>query len=134
MIDRRGVSRVSHSQRQSDLRLLERALGPTDIALAMVDMTQPPLDADEPYVYAFLTSPYPKLSPGGEYHVLSEETISGDQFHDQDTTVRPIAKIPADAVVKNAVYSDAPGVFVPVGAAEHSYGPVNFRYVTDLND
>lgn len=109
-------------------------LGPTDIALAMVDMTQPPLDADEPYVYAFLTSPYPKLSPGGEYHVLSEETISGDQFHDQDTTVRPIAKIPADAVVKTAVYSDAPGVFVPVGGAERCYGPVNFRYVTDLND
>lgn len=108
--------------------------GPTDIGLTMVNMAAASADPDDPYVYAYLTAPYPTLNPGAEYHLMSEEVASGDQFHDQDTTVRTIAQTIPDAVVKSAVYSDAPGLFVPVAAAEHSYGPVNIRYVVELND
>jgi hypothetical protein len=107
--------------------------GPTDLALTMVNMAQGPDDPDHPYVYAYLTAPFPTLNPGGEYHVLSEEIISGDQFHDQNTVVRPLAKTVPDAVVKNAVSRDSAGVFVPIPAPEHSYGPVNFRYVIDFD-
>jgi hypothetical protein len=115
------------------VRIVDPA-GPTDIALSMVSLVAGPTDPDDPYIYAYLTSPYPTLEPGGEYHVMSEEVVSGDRFHDQDTTVRTIAQTIPDAVIKSGVYSDAPGVFVAVGGAEHAYGPVNLRYVLELND
>ena len=115
------------------LRIVEAA-GLTDVGLTMVSMAEASVDPADPYVYGDLAEPYPTLNPGAEYHFLSEENVSGDQFYDQDTTVRAIAQTIPDAVVKSAVYSDAPGVFVAVGAAEHSYGPVNFRYLVELND
>jgi hypothetical protein len=114
------------------LRIVDPA-GPTDIALTMVNMAQGPDEPDHPYVYGYLTSPFPTLNPGAEYHVLSEEIISGDQFHDQNTVVHSLAKTVPDAVVRNAVSSDAPGVFVPIPGPEHSYGPVNFRYLIDFD-
>ncbi len=109
-------------------------LGPTDIALTMVNMAEGPDEPEHPYVYAYLPAPYVTLNPGAEYHVLSEESVSGDQFHDQNTVVRTVAQTVPDAVVKNAVSSDAPGVFVAIPGPEHAYGPVNLRYVLELND
>jgi hypothetical protein len=65
------------------------------------------------------------LVPGQSYYVLSQERAMGDQFLEQDATVtqrRP------EANISSAVYSDAPGLFVPVGMADHAYVPVNFKY------
>lgn len=77
-------------------------------------------------------SPNVTLDPGHRYYIVSEELNPGDQFYDQDTTVRYDApQTVTPAVVESAVYSDNPGVYVPVGAAEHAYGPVNFQYVID---
>jgi len=77
-------------------------------------------------------SPVVTLDAGHRYYLLSEELNPGDEFYDQDTIVRytePGRVNPA--TVESAVYSDAPGVFVPVGGADHCYGPVNFEYVID---
>jgi hypothetical protein len=64
------------------------------------------------------------VEAGGIYYVVSEESVGGDEFYDQDTTVqtRP------EATVVSAIYSDSPGLYVPVGAANQSYGPVSFQY------
>lgn len=82
--------------------------------------------ADGEFKYEWLSSSV-ILNPGGTYYVLSQEFNPGDQFYDQDTTVVPTE----DATVQSGVYSDAPGLFVPVGQTEHTYGPVSFEYHID---
>jgi len=64
------------------------------------------------------------LEAGGTYYIVSQEFIGGDEFYDQDTTVqtRP------EATVVSAVYSDSPGLWVPVGGPGQTYGPVSFQY------
>jgi hypothetical protein len=81
---------------------------------------------DGMFQYEWL-SPSVKLKPGGIYYVLSQEFNPGDQFYDQDTTVQ----YTNDATVQSGVYSDAPGLYVPVGQTDHTYGPVSFEYVID---
>jgi hypothetical protein len=88
--------------------------------------------ADEgTYKYGSLVPNVP-LKPGHRYHIVCEELNPGDQFYDQDTKVRydePQTVTPA--IVESGVTSDNPGVYVPVGGLEHSFGPVNFEYVID---
>jgi hypothetical protein len=73
-----------------------------------------------------------KLDAGRRYYLLSEELNPGDQFYDQDTTVRYTEPgMDPPATVESGITSDAPGLFVPVGGPDHSYGPVNFEYVID---
>jgi hypothetical protein len=78
-------------------------------------------------------SPVVRLDADHRYYLLSEELNPGDEFYDQDTIVRYTepGMNPA-ATVESAVYSDNPGVFVPVGGADHCFGPVNFEYVIDF--
>lgn len=84
------------------------------------------------YKYEPLSAFVP-LKAGNRYHLLSEELNPGDQFYDQDTTVRYTEPgIDPPATVESGVTSDNPGVFVAVGAADHCFGPVNFEYVVDL--
>jgi hypothetical protein len=72
------------------------------------------------------------LHPGQRYYIICEEEISGDAFYDQDTMVRYDEPQTVDpATVESAVYSDAPGLYVPVAGADHAYGPVNFEYYID---
>jgi hypothetical protein len=83
------------------------------------------------YQYGSL-SPNVTLKPGQRYHIVSEELNPGDQFYDQDTMVRyDVPQTVTPAIVETGVYSDNPGLYVPVGGPEHSYGPVNFEYVID---
>ena len=91
-----------------------------DLGLTSVDMDSEPLDE---FRYGPLT-PAVVLNPGGIYYVVSEETVGGDSYWDQDT----IVETNAEATVTSAVYSDNPGLFTTVGAENHSYGPVNFQY------
>ena len=77
-------------------------------------------------------SPVVKLDANHRYYLLSEELNPGDEFYDQDTTVRYTEPgMDPPATVESGIQSDNPGVFVPVGGADHCYGPVNFEYVID---
>jgi len=83
------------------------------------------------YKYGSLVPNVP-LIPGHRYHIVSEELNPGDEFYDQDTTVRydePNTVTPA--IVESGVQSDNPGLYNPVGGPEHSFGPVNFEYFID---
>ena len=103
-----------------EVRLIDGATK-AQLGSAMVDANSP---IDGNFRYApILPSPV-TVSPGGIYYVVSQEFTGGDQFFDQNTLVqaRPEAK------VKRAVYSDSPGLYVPVGGMSQSYGPVSFQY------
>lgn len=83
------------------------------------------------YMYGSLM-PSVILNPGHRYYIVSEELNPGDQFFDQDTTVRYDApQTVTPAIVESAITSDNPGLYVPVGGPEHAYGPVNFEYTID---
>ena len=101
------------------MRLVDAATG-TDIGTTSVNQGSEALGR---FKYGSLAQGVP-LSPGGLYYVLSQETSGGDMYYDQDTTV----VVRSEASVPNAVYSTAPGLFVPVASAGHSYGPVNIQY------
>jgi len=76
------------------------------------------------FKYAPLLPSAVTVSPGAIYYIVSQEFTNGDQFFDQNTLVqtRPEAK------VNRAVYSDSPGLYVPVGGMSQTYGPVSFQY------
>ncbi|HVD62486.1 MAG TPA: fibronectin type III domain-containing protein [Gemmatimonadaceae bacterium] len=102
------------------VRLVDAA---TKADIGVVTVT-PASSADGDYKYEQVL-PAVDLVPGQSYYVLSQERAMGDQFLEQDATVtqrRP------EANISSAVYSDAPGLFVPVGMADHAYVPVNFKY------
>jgi hypothetical protein len=105
------------------------AAGPTDLGVVIVNMAGASVDPDDPYVYASLPSPFVTLNAGGEYHIVSEERDPGDQFADQNTSVQTTL----DATVLSAVNSDAPGLYVAIPGKDHSYGPLNLRYVIDFS-
>jgi hypothetical protein len=83
------------------------------------------------YTYGSMV-PSVTLIPDHRYYIVSEELNPGDQFFDQDTTVRYDApQTVTPAVVESAITSDNPGLYVAVGGPEHAYGPVNFQYTID---
>ena len=101
------------------MRLVDAATN-ADVGTATVDMSSETVDR---FKYAPLAQGV-VLNAGGLYYVLSEETSGGDPYFDQDT----IVSVRTEATVPNAVYSTSPGLFVPVNAAGHAYGPVSFQY------
>jgi len=101
------------------MRLVDAATN-ADISTTVVT---PGSEAVGQFKYGSLSSGV-TLNAGGLYYVLSQEASGGDQIYDQDTTVTTRV----EATVPNAVYSTAPGLFVPVGASGHAYGPVNIQY------
>jgi len=74
--------------------------------------------------YAEVTPSPVQLNQDSEYYLLSLETLGGDDFLTQDTTVTTNA----EAAITNAVDSTALVVFTPAGGPDHAYGPVNFQY------
>jgi hypothetical protein len=105
---------------QHEIKLIDAGDG-TELGHAFVDMSTPP---EGDFIYGPMKPASVTVHAGKSYYILSEELTGGDQFYDQDTTVqtRP------EAEVIEAIYSDAPGLYVPVGAAGHTYGPVSFQY------
>ena len=91
------------------------------LGYALVDMNSP-VEGD--FKYAPLLPNAFTVSPGGTYYIVCQEFTGGDQFYEQNTIVqtRPEAK------VLSAIYSDSPGLYVPVGGLGHTYGPVSFQY------
>jgi len=103
------------------MRLVDDATK-ADIGTTTVNMAS---ETVERFKYGDLEQGGVTLEPGGLYYVLSEETSGGDQLWEQDTI---LLKVRMEATVPNAVYSTAPGLFVPVGSQGHAYGPVSVMY------
>lgn len=105
---------------QHEIKLIDGNTA-TELGHAFVDASTVP---DGDFIYGGLKPSPVTVSAGKLYYIVSEEFTGGDQFYDQDTTVqtRP------DAEVTRAIYSDSPGLYVPVGNAGHAYGPVSFQY------
>jgi len=88
---------------------------------ATVDLASEELDG---FKYAAVIPPAP-LNMNDEYYILSLESLGGDDFLTQDTTVITNA----EASVTNAIDSAPPLVaFTPAGGPDHVYGPLNFQY------
>lgn len=70
-------------------------------------------------------TPSAPLSSNTTYYLLSDETLTGDQFHDVGTivTVNPIVSRVF------AVYSDAPGIYTETAFDGHCYGPLDLVFV-----
>ena len=108
-----------------EVRLIDGATN-VELGHASVDMNSPkendfryaPLEPADVTVQEVI------LEAGGTYYILSQEFTSGDEFFDQNTVIqtRP------EASVVSAIYSDSPGLYVPVGGQDQSYGPVSFQY------
>ena len=103
-----------------EVRLIDAATK-AELGRASVDLNSP---AEGDFKYAPIVPASVTVSPGGIYYIVSQEFNGGDQFYEQDTIVqhRPEAR------VNSAVYSDSPGLYVPVGQMDHAYGPVSFQY------
>lgn len=103
-----------------EVRLIDGATK-AELGRASVDMNSP---AEGNFRYAPIVPASVTVSAGGIYYIVSQEFNGGDQFYDQDTIVQHRV----EARVNSAVYSDSPGLYVPVGQMDHSYGPVSFQY------
>jgi hypothetical protein len=105
---------------QHEIKIIDAATA-TEIGNAFVDMSTP---HEGDFIYGPIKPSGVPVKAGALYYILSEEFTGGDQFYDQDTTVqtRP------EAEVTRAIYSDSPGLYVPVGSTGHTYGPVSFQY------
>jgi hypothetical protein len=103
------------------MRLVDDAAPNMDKGTTTVNMASETVGR---FKYGSLAEGRQTLNAGGLYYVLSQETSGGDQIYDQDTMVT--ARV--EATVPNAVYSTAPGLFVPVGSQNHAYGPVSIMY------
>lgn len=103
-----------------EVRLIDGATK-AELGRASVDMNSP---AEGNFKYGPLLPSAVTVTPGAIYYIVSQEFAGGDQFFDQNTLVqtRPEAR------VNRAVYSDSPGLYVPVGGMSQSYGPVSFQY------
>ncbi len=75
------------------------------------------------FVYGNLTSPV-TLSANTAYYVLTQETVGGDQWYDNDTTVQTASV----ATVDFAAYSS--GASYLTDWSNREYGPVDFVYTT----
>ncbi len=92
---------------------------------ALVNMS---LSADpDGYVYTALAVPL-VLSAGTSYRLMAEEFTAGDIFYDADTTITTTAV----GTVSDGCYDTGGpmggGATGQIGGANHSYGPVTFKY------
>lgn len=102
------------------------AMTNAELGNASVDMNSP---AAGDFRYGKLipadpTTQHVTLLAGRRYYLVSQEFTGGDRFYEQNTTVVTTSA----AVVEQAVYSDAPGLFTTAGPAGGTYGPVSFQY------
>jgi hypothetical protein len=75
------------------------------------------------FVYSALTAPV-VLKTNATYYVLSQETSSGDQWYNNDTT----AQTTTDGLLAASVYGNN-GTYVPLfQTAGRLFGPVDFQY------
>jgi hypothetical protein len=103
-----------------EVRLIDGATK-QELGHASVDMNSP---VDGAFKYAPIVPGDVTVAAGGVYYIVSQEFTGGDQFFDQNT----IVQTRLEAKVLSAIYSDSPGLYVPVGGANQSYGPVSFQY------
>ena len=75
------------------------------------------------FVYNSLPAPV-VLSAAGNYYILSQETLGGDQFYDNTTAVLTTT----DAVLSASVFGVAAPYDAVPGTAGFSYVPVDFLY------
>jgi hypothetical protein len=75
------------------------------------------------FKYASLATPI-ILTPGSQYYLVSQESLSGDYWYDIDTTLTTTSA----GAVSEGVYGTGPGSWYSYGTAAHSYVPVNFTY------
>jgi hypothetical protein len=80
------------------------------------------------FVYANLPATV-TLNANTTYYVLSQETASGDQWYDMNTTVAGTAV----ASEVGSVWSPDGVTYNANGTASESYGPVDFQYATALS-
>jgi hypothetical protein len=64
------------------------------------------------------------LAAGATYYVVSQETASGDLWHDSNTTVTTTTV----ATEQSAVYGPGGGVWSVTGSVGQTFGPVDFKY------
>lgn len=76
------------------------------------------------FAYADVT-PSIILNAGANYYVLSDESSTGDQFFDADTSVTTTAA----ASREFAVYGDFAGNYTEAPVNNHAYGPLDFVYI-----
>ncbi len=76
------------------------------------------------FVYGNLASPV-TLNAGATYYVLSQETSSGDQWYDVNSTIQTTGI----ASELSAVYFYN-GSYITLGSAGHTYVPLDFTYGT----
>ena len=76
------------------------------------------------FVYSLLPAPV-TLNANTNYFVLSQETLGGDQWYNNDTATQTAA----DATLNGSAFgADAP--FFPAGSSGFMYVPVDFKYVS----
>src|SRR6202044_1014901 len=80
------------------------------------------------FVYASLPSTV-TLNANTTYYILTQETASGDQWYDLNTTVTT-ANVASET---SGVYSANGVTFAPDGTPGETYGPVDFLYTTTLS-
>lgn len=75
------------------------------------------------YLYGSITPTV--LTAAAAYCIISQETSSGDQFYDDDTTLTSTA----DITVTTSCYTTSVGGSISTSTGGlHSYGPSNFKY------
>jgi hypothetical protein len=78
------------------------------------------------FQYANLSTPV-VLSPGQPYYLVSQETSGGDVWYHNDTVV----KTTSVAAETSAVYGYGSGLWHMDGTSGQSYGPVDFKCLTN---
>ena len=121
-----GRWKVSGNTDTHNLYLMQFVDGSSDIQLGTVsvDMTT---GADGDYLYADLGVPV-VLAASTQYYVISQETASGDQWYDDDTTVDTIT--PGVATVIASVFAGPLGTSSVNNIGSFTYVPVNFKIAT----
>jgi hypothetical protein len=105
---------------------LVNAANRTDVAGGAVSLTMSGGTAGQ-FKYAPLSSPV-VLAAGATYYLASQETAGGDLWRDYNTTVTTTSV----ATELSGVYSLGGGVWTPIGSARQTFGPVDFKYSSNL--
>ena len=110
---------VSGNTGTHSVKLVDAATG-TDLSGGSVSVNTNGATAGQ-YLYAPLANPLP-LQPGHSYYLMSQETLGGDQWYDQNTTLT----VTSDLTVYNAEWYD--GNYHAGNAGSIGYVPPNFTY------
>jgi hypothetical protein len=101
-----------------------RASDGTDITGGSVSITTIGATAGK-FAYAKLSTPV-TLAANTSYYLVTQETASGDQWHDVATTVTTTSA----GVVTSAAWGYGNGYWYVYGGAGQCYGPVDFKYTS----